>query len=48
VILHDGSPLGEQDRGQTVEALGPILDHAGARGLRSVTVSDLLALARAS
>lgn len=42
VILHDGSPFGEQDRGQTVAALGPILDQAAAIGLRSVTVSQLL------
>jgi peptidoglycan/xylan/chitin deacetylase (PgdA/CDA1 family) len=42
VILHDGSPLGETDRSQTIAALGPILEHAAAGGLRSVTVSELL------
>jgi len=42
VILHDGSPLGELDRSQTVRALDPILEHAARAGLRSVTVSELL------
>lgn len=42
VILHDGSPVGDPDRGQTVAALGPILDHAAAAGLRSVTLGELL------
>jgi peptidoglycan/xylan/chitin deacetylase (PgdA/CDA1 family) len=42
VILHDGSPLGEEDRRQTIEALGPILRHAATIGLRSVTVGELL------
>lgn len=42
VILHDGSPLGELDRSQTVRALVPILEHAARDGLRSVTVAELL------
>jgi peptidoglycan/xylan/chitin deacetylase (PgdA/CDA1 family) len=42
VILHDGSPIGEPDRGQTIAAIDPILDHAAAAGLRPVTLSDLL------
>jgi peptidoglycan/xylan/chitin deacetylase (PgdA/CDA1 family) len=42
VILHDGSPLGEQDRSQTVRALEPILAHAASIGLVSVTVAELL------
>lgn len=42
VILHDGSPLGEVDRSQTVRALGPILAHAADAGLASVTVAELL------
>jgi peptidoglycan/xylan/chitin deacetylase (PgdA/CDA1 family) len=42
VILHDGSPIGEPDRGQTIAAIEPILDHAAAAGLRPVTLSDLL------
>lgn len=43
VILHDGSPIGEPDRSQTVAALGSILQHADERGWRSVTVAELLA-----
>jgi len=42
VILHDGSPLGPQDRSQTVAALAPILEHASASGWRAVTVGGLL------
>jgi peptidoglycan/xylan/chitin deacetylase (PgdA/CDA1 family) len=42
LILHDGSAVGDPDRGQTIAALDPILDHAAAAGLRSVTVGDLL------
>ncbi len=42
VILHDGSPLGEQDRTQTIAALEPILEHAARSGLASVTVAELL------
>jgi peptidoglycan/xylan/chitin deacetylase (PgdA/CDA1 family) len=43
VILHDGSPLGEPDRSQTVAALDMILRSSHARGWRSVTVAELLA-----
>lgn len=42
VILHDGSPLGPADRGQTIAALGPILEAAAAAGLRAVTVGMLI------
>ncbi len=42
LILHDGSPLGPADRGQTVEALEIILSEAARRGWRGTTVSDLL------
>lgn len=42
VILHDGSPVGDPDRTQTIEALDPILEHATRAGLRSVTLSALL------
>lgn len=42
VILHDGSPLGEVDRSQTVRALTPILEHVKGAGLASVTVAELL------
>jgi peptidoglycan/xylan/chitin deacetylase (PgdA/CDA1 family) len=42
VILHDGSPWGEADRDQTVEALEAILGGAADRGLRAVTVRELL------
>jgi peptidoglycan/xylan/chitin deacetylase (PgdA/CDA1 family) len=45
VILHDGSPLGEPDRSQTVEALEQILEYMKSRGLRGVSVSELLAAA---
>ena len=45
LILHDGSPLGEPDRSQTVEALDAILTHMTTRGLRGVSVADLLAAA---
>jgi peptidoglycan/xylan/chitin deacetylase (PgdA/CDA1 family) len=43
LILHDGSPLGEPDRRQTVTALGRILTHMTTRGLRGVSVAELLA-----
>ncbi len=43
VILHDGTPLGEEDRSQTVEALDIILARAGGQGLHAVTVSELVA-----
>jgi peptidoglycan/xylan/chitin deacetylase (PgdA/CDA1 family) len=42
LILHDGSPLGVPDRGQTAQALEIILGHAADQGLRAVTVSALL------
>lgn len=42
VILHDGSPLGRAERGQTIAALEPILRRAAARGLAAVTVGTLL------
>jgi peptidoglycan/xylan/chitin deacetylase (PgdA/CDA1 family) len=41
LILHDGSPLGEPDRSQTVQALEIILRHASGQGLRAVTVAEL-------
>jgi peptidoglycan/xylan/chitin deacetylase (PgdA/CDA1 family) len=43
VILHDGSPFGEPDRSQTVEALGTILQHAREQGWQGVNVAELLA-----
>lgn len=43
LILHDGSPLGRADRGQTIAALDLILEQAAERGLRAVTVGALLA-----
>jgi peptidoglycan/xylan/chitin deacetylase (PgdA/CDA1 family) len=43
LILHDGSPLGEQDRSQTLEALDTILPHCRRLGMTAVTVSELLA-----
>jgi peptidoglycan/xylan/chitin deacetylase (PgdA/CDA1 family) len=46
LILHDGSPLGEADRSQTVAALDVILAAAEERGLRAVTVAELLAARR--
>jgi len=42
LILHDGSPVGEPDRGQTLAALEIILPHAARQGLGAVTVRDLL------
>jgi len=45
LILHDGSPLGEADRGQTVEALAGILEHMSRQGLRGVSVAELLSAA---
>jgi peptidoglycan/xylan/chitin deacetylase (PgdA/CDA1 family) len=45
LILHDGSPFGEVDRGQTVEALAVILEHMDRVGLRGVSVAELLAAA---
>jgi peptidoglycan/xylan/chitin deacetylase (PgdA/CDA1 family) len=43
LILHDGSPIGWQGRGQTVEALAIILGHMASRALRGVSVEGLLA-----
>lgn len=42
LILHDGSPWGDIDRGQTIAATAAILDWARARGLSAVSVADLL------
>ncbi|HTM00532.1 MAG TPA: polysaccharide deacetylase family protein [Candidatus Omnitrophota bacterium] len=42
LILHDGSPFGAADRSQTVEALGVILGEMRRRGLRGVTVAELV------
>lgn len=42
LILHDGGVLGAADRSQTVEALGVILEEMTRRGLRGVTVGDLV------
>jgi len=50
VVLHDGRPATEPDelswptRDATVEAVGLILEEMTALGLRSVTVSELLAV----
>lgn len=41
LILHDGSPLGEPDRRQTIEALDVILRLSSEHGLRAVTVAEL-------
>jgi peptidoglycan/xylan/chitin deacetylase (PgdA/CDA1 family) len=42
LILHDGSPLGESDRSQTIAALDVILARAAEAGLAAVTVRDLI------
>jgi len=42
LILHDGSAWSNGDRAQTIEAVDRILGWAGARGLRAVTVAELL------
>jgi peptidoglycan/xylan/chitin deacetylase (PgdA/CDA1 family) len=42
LILHDGSPFGDVDRGQTVAALAEILGHMDRNGLRGVSVAELL------
>jgi len=42
LILHDGSPTGERDRSQTVDALEVILQKASHQGLAAVTVAHLL------
>lgn len=43
LILHDGSPLRGADRRQSVAALEIILGRAEQRGLRAVSVSELMA-----
>ena len=45
LILHDGSPFGDVDRDPTVEALNVILTQMRRRGLRGVSVAELLAAA---
>jgi peptidoglycan/xylan/chitin deacetylase (PgdA/CDA1 family) len=42
LILHDGSPLGDVDRTQTLEALNIILEQAAELGFTAVAVRDLL------
>jgi hypothetical protein len=42
VILHDGCAWVRMDRSQTVAALERILSWADERGLRGVTVGELL------
>ena len=42
LILHDGSPMGAADRGQTIEALDGILTAMRLRGLSATSVSGLL------
>lgn len=42
LILHDGSPLGERDRSQTVDAVSVILEQSSRQGLAAVTVAELL------
>jgi peptidoglycan/xylan/chitin deacetylase (PgdA/CDA1 family) len=48
VVLHDGRPANEPaelswpTREATVEAVGLILEELTARGLRAVTISDLV------
>jgi peptidoglycan-N-acetylglucosamine deacetylase len=42
VILHDSSALWDPDRGATVSAVDMILKEAAARGLRSVSVAELV------
>jgi chitooligosaccharide deacetylase len=43
LILHDGSGYGDSDRSQTVEALDRILEQTAGRGLRAVSVGELVA-----
>jgi peptidoglycan/xylan/chitin deacetylase (PgdA/CDA1 family) len=47
LILHDGSGYGDLDRSQTVDAVDRILEHAAGRGLRAVSVGELVGLAPA-
>lgn len=42
LILHDGSPIGNPKRRQTVDALEIILAEAGRRGLRGTTVARIV------
>jgi peptidoglycan/xylan/chitin deacetylase (PgdA/CDA1 family) len=42
LILHDGSPLGDVDRTQTLEALDIILEQSAELGIRAVAVRELL------
>lgn len=42
LILHDGSPIGNPSRDQTVDALAIILAEAGRRGLRGTTVAGVV------
>jgi peptidoglycan/xylan/chitin deacetylase (PgdA/CDA1 family) len=42
LILHDGSAWTDQDRSQTVALLGRLLPWAAERGLRAVSVAELL------
>jgi peptidoglycan/xylan/chitin deacetylase (PgdA/CDA1 family) len=44
LILHDASGIGDFDRSQSVAAAERIIAEAGARGLRAVSVSELLAV----
>jgi peptidoglycan-N-acetylglucosamine deacetylase len=41
LILHDGSPIGTPRRGQTIEALGIILEEATRRGWQGTTVGEI-------
>lgn len=42
LILHDGSPMGDTNREQTLAATAVILERAASRGLRAVTVQELM------
>ena len=48
LILHDGSPAGERDRSQTLDAVDTILKQASEQGLAAVTVAALLDAAPAA
>ncbi len=48
LILHDGSAWVRRDRSQTVAALDRILGWAAARGLRAVSVAELLSASGAT
>jgi len=45
VILHDGSALGDPDRGATIAAVETILVAAARQGLEATTVRELIGLA---